>query len=348
MDRVADRIMTYLAAIGVQDIFTVSGGGSIFLNDALARSPDISYYCCHHEQAVAMATEGYARAKGTMGVSLVTTGPGGTNAITGVAGSWIDSVPHLVISGQVFLGQTIRDTGLRQLGVQELNIVDLVRPITKYAVIVEDAKDALYHIQKAVYLTTRGRPGPTWVDIPADIQNSRIPEAELRQFDPAELAPVDRDTGEEIAGKVAQVVELLQTAKRPLIHIGQGVRIAGGIDGFMRIVEQNRIPFITSRNANQDAGWEHPLYAGRCGTFAHRGGNFAVQNADVYIAIGTRLSFMQTGYNSQDFARNATKVMVDVDRAELYKDTLDMDVRVLSDAGVFRTPSLSSSPAAAS
>ena len=335
MIRVADRVMDYLASIGVTDIFTVSGGGAIFLDDALGRHDKLKYYCCHHEQAAAMAAEAFARANESLGVSLVTTGPGGTNAITGVAGSWIDSVPHLTLSGQVFLGQTIRDTGLRQLGVQELNIVDLVKPITKYAVLVEDAKKTLYHLQKAVHLATTGRPGPVWVDIPADIQNARIDESEFETFYPEDLPPADIDCDQEIKAKIADVVELLKNAKRPLIHMGQGVKIAGALDDLMQVVEEYRIPFVTSRNANQYAEWEHPDYVGRCGTFAHRAGNFAVQNADVYIAIGTRLAFMQTGYDSKDFARNATKVMIDLDRAELYKDNLDIDIRILADAKVF-------------
>jgi acetolactate synthase I/II/III large subunit len=333
MFRLADRILEYLASIGVEDIFTVSGGGSIFLNDAMAKTDSIAYFCCHHEQAVAMATEGYARAKGGLGVSVVTTGPGGTNAITGVAGSWIDSVPHLVLSGQVFYGQTVRDTGLRQLGVQELNIIDLVKPITKYAVMVTDPKEAIYHVQKAVHLATSGRPGPVWIDIPADIQNAKLSEGDLRLFAPDEM-PRQRYDGD-MAAKVADVVELCKGAKRPLIHLGQGVKIAGAVDDFFALIERHKIPFITSRNANQLTDWDHPLYVGRSGTFAQRGANFAVQNSDVYIAVGTRLALMQTGYNTKDYARNAKKVLVDVDRAEVDKNTLDIDIRIHSDAKEF-------------
>jgi len=332
MIRLADKLMDYLSSIGVKDIFTVSGGGAIFLDDALGQS-EINYYCCHHEQAVSMATEAYARTAETLGVSLVTTGPGGTNAITGVVGSWIDSVPHLVLSGQVFFNQTIRNTGLRQLGVQEINIIDLVKPVTKYAVMVDDPKMALYHVQKAVHLALNGRPGPVWIDIPADIQNAKIDEAELVQFTPGEVTSPKYDG--DIEERASEIAVLLAKSQRPLIHIGQGVKIAGALDDFMELVETYGIPFVTARNANQYIDWEHPLYAGRCGTFAHRGANFAVQNADVYIALGTRLAFMQTGYNAKDFARNATKIMVNVDRSELYKDTLDIDIKVHGDAKIF-------------
>jgi len=333
LSRVADRVMDYLVSIDVTDVFTVSGGGAIFLDDALAKEDRLRYHCCHHEQAVAMATEAYARVKGDIGVSLVTTGPGGTNAITGVGGSWMDSVPHLVISGQVFRSQTIGASGLRQLGVQEINIIDIVKPMVKYAVMIEDVKKTLYHLQKAVYLAKSGRPGPVWIDIPADIQNARIAEEDYEIFDPAELA--DEVPNEPIDEAVEKVAQLLQEARRPLLHLGQGVQLAGALDGFMRLAEEKGIPFVTARNANELVDWDHDLYVGRPGTFAQRGANFAVQNSDVYIAIGTRLSLPQTGYNAKDYARNAFKVMVDIDRAELDKPTLQLDLKIQADAGRF-------------
>lgn len=331
LKRVVDRIIDYLADMGVTDLFTVSGGGSIFLNDALAKSQRINYYCCHHEQAVAMSTEAYARVKETLGVSVVTTGPGGTNAITGVAGSWIDSVPHLILSGQVFLSQTIGDSGLRQLGVQELNIIDLVKPVTKYAVMVKKPEETLYHIQKAIHMATTGRPGPVWVDIPADIQNARLPEKAFEMFEPVAL-PISVN---DIRKEVGEVAAFLRTSKRPLIHIGQGVQLAGAYDEFIKLVEKHKIPFVTARNANQLVDGDHELYAGRPGTFAQRGANFAVQNADIYLAVGTRLTLTQTGYNSKDYARNATRIMVDIDDAELNKHTLDLHVKIRSDAKAF-------------
>ncbi|MBI1970464.1 thiamine pyrophosphate-binding protein [Candidatus Woesearchaeota archaeon] len=337
--RIADHIISYLEELGVDAVFTVSGGGAIFLDDALAKNKKVNYYCCHHEQCVGMATEGYARVRNGLGVSLVTTGPGGTNIVTGVAGSWMDSVPHLILSGQVFLKQTIgsaRIAGLRQIGVQEIDIVNIVRSITKYAVMVESVHDVKYHLQKAVYLATTGRPGPVWVDVPADIQMSKYSVEEWQRshsFYPETLpAPTyDKDLRE----KVAAVAKLLRNAKRPLVHLGQGVRIAGAAQECFEVLETFNLPFVTARNANDMIHTSHPLFVGRPGTFAQRAGNFAVQNADVYLAVGTRLSIPQTGYNSKDYARNAVKIMVDIDEAELKKPTLAIDVAIHHDAKAF-------------
>ena len=331
--RVSDYVIEFFENQGVDHIFTVSGGGSIFLCDGLGAAKKMKYVACHHEQAASMATEAYARVRQGLGVTLVTSGPGGTNSVTGITGSWLDHVPHVTISGQVFLGQTIRDhPGLRTLGVQEINIVDIVRPITKYAVMVEGAQDIRYHLEKAVYLATHGRPGPTWIDIPANIQNAVIDPASLKGFDPKEYQ-IHIDP--ELEAKVGRVVELLNSARRPLVHIGQGVRIAGGEKEFFKLVEEYRLPFVTARNANDMVPWDHELYVGRPGTFAQRGANFAVQTSDVYLAIGTRLSLAQTGYNAKDYARNAKVIMVDIDQAELDKDTVDLHLKIQTDAKIF-------------
>lgn len=332
MIRLADYVIEYIGNLGIEEIFTVSGGGSIFFCDALARSKKVKYVCCHHEQAVNMATEAYARVRQDIAVSLVTTGPGGTNSITGVACSWMDSVPHLVISGQVFLNQTIGTSGVRQLGVQEINIIDLIKPITKYAVMVTDPQSIKYHLQKAIYLAKTGRPGPVWLDVPANVQNSMIDEDALQGFSPEEIRiEYDRDLTE----KVSKIVALIKASKRPLIHVGQGVRLARAIDDFVQFVETLGLPFVTARNANDMIPTSHDLNIGRPGTFAQRGANFAVQNADFYLAVGTRLSLPQTGYNSKDFARNATRVIVDIDRAELDKKTLAMHIKIHADARAF-------------
>ncbi len=331
--RVSDYVIEFFENQGVDHIFTVSGGGSIFLCDALGMAKNMKYVACHHEQAASMATEAYARVRQGLGVTLVTSGPGGTNSVTGVAGSWLDHVPHVTISGQVFLAQTIsKHPGLRTLGVQEINIVDIVRPITKYAVMVEDAQEIRYHLEKAVYLATHGRPGPVWLDIPANIQNANIDPTALKAFDPKECeVPLDP----ELKAKVAQVVKLLKSARRPLVHIGQGVRIAGAAKEFSKLVERFRLPFVTARNANDMVAWDHELYVGRPGTFAQRGANFAVQTSDLYLAIGTRLSLAQTGYNAKDYARNAKVIMVDIDQAELDKDTVNLHLKIQTDAKLF-------------
>ena len=331
--RVADYVMEFFENQGVDHVFTVTGGGSIFLCDALGMAKNMKYIACHHEQAASMATEAYARVRQGLGVTLVTSGPGGTNCVTGVAGSWLDHVPHVTISGQVFLGQTIvNHPGLRTLGVQEINIVDIVRPITKYAVMVKDAREIRYHLEKAVYLATHGRPGPTWIDIPANIQNANVDPATLTGFDPKEC---ELSLDPDLQSKVADVVKLLESARRPLVHVGQGVRIAQAEEEFFNLVEQYRLPFVTARNANDIAGSDHELYAGRPGTFAQRGANFAVQTSDLYLAIGTRLSLAQTGYNADDYARNAKVVMVDIDQAELDKNTVDLHLKIQTDAKLF-------------
>jgi acetolactate synthase-1/2/3 large subunit len=337
MMRLADYVIDRVGRYGVTDVFTLSGGGSIFLCDALARSERVRYVCCHHEQAVAMATEGYARVRQDLGVSVVTTGPGGTNAMTGLACSWVDSVPHLFISGQAFLGQTIgvAGPGTRQVGVQEINIIDLVKPITKYAVMVTDPMTIRYPLERAVFTALHGRPGPVWLDLPANIQNAKIDEAALDGFVPDASCAMPCDPA--LKEKVAQVVAWLRQAKRPLIHVGQGVRIAGAVKEFLELVEGHALPFVTARNANDLIPTDHDLYVGRPGTFAQRGANFAVQNADVYVAVGTRLALTQTGYNSKDFARNARRVMVDIDPAELNKRTLDLHVKICADAKAFLT-----------
>lgn len=331
--RLSDYVIEFFEDQGVDHIFTVTGGGAIFLCDALGSAKKMKYIACHHEQAASMATEAYARVRQDLGVTLVTSGPGGTNTVTGIAGSWVDHAPHVTITGQVFLNQTINNhPGLRTLGVQEINIVDIVQPITKYAAMVQDAQEIRYHLEKAVYLATHGRPGPTLLDIPADIQNANIDPATLQGFTlPKDYAQPDPD----LESYVAQVVELLSNAKRPLVHIGQGVRIAGAEKEFFQLVEKHRIPFVTARNGNDIAPSDHELFAGRPGTFAERGANFAAQTSDVYIAVGTRLSLAQTGYNAKDYARNAKVVMVDIDQAELDKGTVDIHLKIRTDARLF-------------
>lgn len=330
--RLADYVIRFLEAQGIGHAFTVCGGGSIFLNDALAKAEGMKYVCTHHEQAAAMAAEAYARVRTGLGLAVVTSGPGGTNAITGVAGAWTDHVPTVTLSGQVFSGQTIHGRpGLRTLGVQEINIVDLVKPITKYAVQVRDPREIRLHLEQAVHLAQSGRPGPVWLDIPADVQNAQIDPQQLDGFRPG-LVPGPRLSDLTAA---MQVLELLKGSKRPLLHIGQGIRLARAEMELAELLAPTGIPVVTARNGNDLIDSGHPQYVGRPGTFAQRGANFAVQGCDLYIAIGTRLSLAQTGYNAKDYARRAKVVMVDVDRAELDKDTVRVDVKVQADARRF-------------
>lgn len=334
--RVADYIFRRLREYDVDHVFMISGGGAMFLNDAVGRTPGLKYSCNHHEQACAIAAESYARASGKPGVLCVTAGPGGTNALTGTVGSWLDSVPTLTISGQVKFETTIASCpglGLRQLGDQEINIVDIVRPVTKYAVMVTDPKTIRYHLERAIYLATHGRPGPAWLDVPLNVQSSLIDPAELVGYDELQDR-IEFDAGE-LDRKVGEVGERLKRSKKPLIVAGQGIRIAGAVETLNRILDRTGIPVSTTFNGSDLLPTDHPNYIGRIGTIGERSGNFALQNADLLISIGSRNNFRQTGYNRTGFAENAYKIVVDIDRAELLKPGIRPDLPIWGDAGIF-------------
>jgi len=328
--KVSDFIVSFLEELKVKNIFTLSGGGTIHILDSL-RESKINCVCCHHEQAVAIASEAYSRVSKHIGVSLVTTGPGGTNAITGVACSWMDSVPHLIISGQAYTNQTIQDSKTRQIGVQEINIIDIIKPITKYSIMITDPNKIKYELQKAYHIATTGRPGPVWVDIPADVQMADVDPALLEEFSPDEI----KLKYDDVEKKVSEVVKLLKSSKRPLFHVGQGLKISGAVEEFIKFCEKNNLPFVTARNANDIIESNHPLFIGRPGTWGTRSANFAIQTCDLIICIGCRLALSAIGYNSKDFARNAEKVVVDIDKNELYKFTIDVDLGINCDARDF-------------
>ena len=331
--KASDYIADFIAGLGVKHVFTVSGAGDLHILDSLHRHPGLKYICNHHEQASAMGAYSYARLTKNIGVALVTTGPGGTNAITGVCDCWVDSVPCLIISGQVKYRDTIRGKGLplRQLGVQEINIVEIVRPFTKYAEMVTSAKDLRYHLEKAVHLAKTGRPGPVWLDIPMDIQSTPIEPSELKSFTP-EVAAKPAPPSKELCQKIAQMI---RTAKRPTILAGFGIKAAGAETQFRTLIESLQIPVMITWNAIDLVGSDHPLYAGRPGTYGQRGANFVIQNCDLLINIGSRLSIPQIGYEYSEFARAAKKVYVDIEAAELQKFEIPPDVSVQADAGDF-------------
>ncbi|MBC7766237.1 MAG: thiamine pyrophosphate-binding protein [Hyphomonadaceae bacterium] len=330
--KVSDYVVSYLEQLGVRDIFLVSGGGNMHLIDAVGRNNKMRYICNHHEQASAMAVEGYARFKNDLGVAFVTTGPGGTNAITGVTGCWLDSIPSLTISGQVKLEDTIyqNDMGLRQFGDQELNIVDLVKSITKYAVMITDKNTIKYHLQKAVYLAKSGRPGPCWIDIPLDIQGSQIDENALISFTPPSEA-----LEQGMHAQIDQVVTLLKNAHRPLIIAGNGIRLSGAEEQLLKLIETLQIPVISSINGKDLVGEEYPYFVGTPGISGQRGANFAMQNCDVLLSIGSRLMLRHIGFTYKHFARKATKVVVDIDSAELAKKSIQAHLPICTDAGKF-------------
>ncbi len=330
MIRVSDYVVKYLANIGISKIFTVSGGGSIFLCDALHKNKKIKYISCHHEQAVAFAAEGYARHSNNIGGAIVTTGPGGTNAITGVASCWIDSIPVIFISGQVFLNQTIGKTKLRQLGVQEINIIDLVKPITKYAETVKDKNDIKVHLDKCLYFSKNERFGPVWLDIPANIQSSYIDEKKLKSF-----IPKLKTKKTSVIKYINIATSMIRNSKKPLILLGHGVKLSNSQNIYKKIINNFKIPFCLTWNASSIIESNNEFFMGRPGAFAERGTNFIIQNCDLILCVGTRLPFMVTGYNSKKFAKNAKIIMVDIDESELDKKSLNLDLKIKSDAKDF-------------
>lgn len=335
MIRVSDYIARRIVEAGVKHIFLITGGGAMHLNDAIGLNPDLEYVCNHHEQACAMAADGYARVSGNVAAVCVTTGPGGTNAVTGVLGQWLDSVPALYVSGQVRTQVMVASTGLplRQLGDQEADIVSMVKTITKYAVLVTDPKSIRYHFDKALHLARSGRPGPVWLDVPLDVQSAMVDESELIPYDPSE-DEIEFDHGL-VERQVAEAVRRIHAAERPVILAGAGIRLGKAHEEFLQVVEKLGIPVLTAWDAIDLMATEHPLYFGRPSTLGQRAGNFIFQNADLLLSIGCRLNVRQIGYTFASVARAAYKIVVDIDPAELKKQTLVPDLPVHADARLF-------------
>ena len=344
--RLSDYVAQKLHAHGVRHVFMLTGGGAMHLNDAMGRVDGLQYVCCHHEQALAMAAESYTRLSGRLAALNVTTGPGGINALNGVHGAYTDSIAMIVLSGQV-KRETLASNApvrLRQLGDQEVDIVSMVRPITKFAAMVTEPQDIRYLLEKALWLAETGRPGPVWIDVPIDVQSALIDPETLHGFDPvregygrdfALPAEYGWKTGAALSAAVAEVLEAIKGAKRPVLLPGTGVRISGAYDIFLRIADKLGIPIAPAWNAQDLVADDHPLYVGRPGTVGDRAGNFAVQNSDCVLVLGCRLNIRQISYNFASFARAAKKIMVDVDAAELAKPTLNIDMPVHADLKAF-------------
>jgi acetolactate synthase-1/2/3 large subunit len=335
MIKLSDYIFKYLADHGVRHIFMLTGGGAMHLNDSIRKEKRLHYICNHHEQASAMAAEAYARVTGKIGVVNVTTGPGGINAINGVFGAWTDSIPLLVISGQIkretCMG-TYNIPGLRQLGDQECDIIRMVRSITKYSALVDDPLSIRYHLEKAIHLAQQGPPGPCWLDIPMDVQASMIDESKLQGYDSSEDSPAwDVDGLPQIC---RDILEKIMTAKRPVIMAGTGIRLAHALDIFDKVVHRLNIPVTTAWTHDIMAS-DDSLYCGRPGTIGTRAGNFTVQNSDLLLIIGARLNVRQVSYNWQVFAREAFKIQVDADSAEFKRPMVKIDMPVHCDARLF-------------
>lgn len=332
MIKLSDYVIKRLEETGAKHMFMLPGGGAMHLNDSLGNSKKIRFVCCLHEQACAIAAEAYARVNNEIGLLMVTTGPGGTNALTGVAGAYLESTPMFVVSGQVKRADMINGQGLRQQGMQELDIISVVRSITKYAALVDDPQMIRYHIERALYEATHGRKGPVWLDIPLDVQATMIDEDALIGYTPA---PERKNT--HLEKQVLAVIDQLNRAERPVLLAGNGIRLAGATKEFDELVETLGIPVLTTWNGIDLIEETHPLYFGRPGGLGHRYANFIQQNSDLFLSIGARLNLLQTGYNFDGFARAATKIMVDIDNAELHKTNVRPDYPICADAKDFIT-----------
>ncbi|MEI8389873.1 MAG: thiamine pyrophosphate-binding protein [bacterium] len=328
MIKITDYIVKRLEEYGIKHVFMISGGGAMHLNDSFGQSEKIKYICNHHEQASAIAAEGYARIKGGLSVVCVTTGPGGINTLNGVLGQWTDSVPVLYISGQVkteTLKTSYPELNLRQLGDQEADIISLVKPITKFAEQIKNPLDVKRILDEAIHAAVNGRPGPVWIDVPMDIQGAFINEEKFFKFSDChcEQTPLNDYT--------KLVLKEIKKAKRPLIVAGNGINISKTREVFLSFLEEVKIPVVTTHNGFDTIASEHPLYIGRIGTIGQRAGNFALQNANLIIFLGTRNNIRQISYDWKNFGKKAKKIVVDIDSAELNKPTLKPDIAINTD-----------------
>lgn len=331
--RVADYIVDFLEKIGVRCVFLVSGGGMMHLLDAVSRSEKIRYICNHHEQACAMAADGYAKKTGQLGVCYATSGPGATNIITGLVGSWQDSTPVLFITGQSKLSQTIRNNhmfGLRQFGTFEVDIVTIIESVTKYSAFLDDPQMIRYHLEKAYKLAIEGRPGPVLIDIPVDIQGATINLNTLVGYEHIQLnLPILHND------VVMKILHRLKTAKRPLILVGHGIRVSGQADFFLEILEKLNIPVISTQLAKDLMAYHHPLFVGHPGMKGDRAGNFAVQNADVILILGSSLHVLTTGYELEKFAPKAYKIQIEIDEKILAREMVGVNEKIQCDISEF-------------
>lgn len=334
MTKLSDYVVKFLAARGVDTYFTVSGGGIMHLLDSVGSNKDVRYYCNYHEQASAIAAEAWARVKNRPCGCLVTVGPGAVNAISGIAGAWFDSVPMVVLSGQVRRDLIADYTWIRQMGPQEGPTIELAKPITKYATLIMDPQSIRYELEKALYLATSGRPGPVWIDIPLDVQAAEIDEAQLKGFQPEE--PADAPSYGALVEKVSQVLDLLERAKRPVLMGGTGLYWSAGAHKlFLRIVEEIGIPVVLPYTGKDLIPEAHPLNLGIIGTAGQRRANFAVQNSDFLLSCAAGLCVSKVGFNTKAFAPKAKKVVVDINEGQVFHQILKPDLGVVADIGPF-------------
>ncbi|MFA6081581.1 MAG: thiamine pyrophosphate-binding protein [Patescibacteria group bacterium] len=330
---VSDYIFSFLTSKGVDTLFMITGGQAMFLNDAVYRNKKLNYICGHHEQALGMSADAYGRITGKLGVTLVTAGPAAINVMNGVVGGWVDSSPMMVISGQSALSyvQYQQKTKIRQYGIQGINIKPLVEKVTKYFVTVDDPSMIQYYMQKAYYLALNGRPGPVWIEVPLDIQRMEVPKKLLKEFLPED----DHEVTAELTASVKKTIGLLLKSKHPILFVGQGIRLAGAMDEFNKVVKKLQIPIITSRLGIDLINSDNELYVGRPGTYGERAAHFAIQNSDLILVVGSRLSSSTVGHNSKEFGKNAKKIVVDIDIEELEKPSVDIFLKINADIKLF-------------
>lgn len=330
---VSEYIFDFLSSKGVDTAFVVTGGQAMWLNDALAKNKKIRSVFCHHEQSCGMSADAYGRITNKLGLAVVTAGPGSINVVNGLVGGWTDSSPMMVVSGQSALScvEYQEKSGIRQYGIQGIFIRPFVEKACKYFVTVDDPTKIRYYLEKAYYLAKNGRPGPVWIDVPLDIQRMQVPETLTYGFVP-EKSGMHANERQKVA---AQTVELLSRATRPVIIAGQGIRLSGAVGLLREFMEKMRIPLITTRLGIDLIESDHELYVGRPGNYGERSANFAIQNADVILAIGSRLSTASVGHDACQFGKHAKKIVVDIDQKELDKPGITIDLKINDDAAAF-------------
>jgi acetolactate synthase I/II/III large subunit len=328
--KLSDYVIEFVARAGVKHVFMLTGGGCMHLTDSVGRNPDLEYVCCLHEQACAFAAEAYAEYTNGLGVALVTTGPGGTNTVTGLTAAWLESASCLFISGQAKRADLIGSSGVRSMGQQEVDIISIVRPITKYAKTIPEPETIRYELEKAVYLATHGRRGPVWIDVPLDVQAAMIDEKKLAGFQQEHPRLGDR-----LQDQVSQAIDLLNRSERPVLFLGNGVRAAHVRGLVAKLIETLSIPVLVTWKLIDAVPEDCEFYAGRPGAVGQRGANFTQQNSDHMLILGARLDRPQTAFSYRNFARAATKVLVDIDPAEIAKFDAPIDVPVCADAAEF-------------
>ncbi|MCL6588767.1 MAG: thiamine pyrophosphate-binding protein [Firmicutes bacterium] len=334
MVKVSDLVIKFLVSQGVKHVFMLPGGGWMHILDSLGKNREIEYICNLHEQAAAIAAEAYGQYTNNLGVAIVTTGPGGTNAVTGVAAAWIDSTPCLIISGQVKRADMIGNKGLRQMGPQEADIISIVKPVTKYAVTVLDPTRIYYCLEEAVYYAKSGRPGPVWVDIPLDVQGSMVDESQLATFTPPRDPRLETELCR-LKTKVEAAINLINHSKRPVILAGNGIWLAGAEKEFCELIEIINAPVLTTWKSIDLIPEDHRLFAGRPGSIGQRGANFVLQNSDLLLTIGARMDLPQTAFNHRNFGKSAQKIIVDIDEAEINKMQMEIEIPIAADAKRF-------------